>query len=97
MTSGLVDAVQVKTPSGVVAFERAGDVALAPLAALTLEACAEPQEGERAMRRPSVSLTVRVHAAKAGRGLLTVRVLREDGQSREGSGMVGRSIVIEPT
>ncbi|EYF00263.1 hypothetical protein [Chondromyces apiculatus] len=80
-------------------FVTRGNIARAELPAVSLEAGfeipAKLPEGEAPPQQPSLTLVLRVRGKRPGQALLTVRVGPRGGASTAGSGMVGKSFVVE--
>jgi len=78
-------------------FEKIGSSARATLPDVRLPADldVDRRADKKAARPPTTELTVSLLAAKAGSGLLTVRVIPAGRPDRSGSAMVGRTLVVE--
>jgi hypothetical protein len=96
--TGFIEAKEVEALGEKAAFTRKGSIAIAELAAATIEA--DLDIDRRAARgqadgSPAIEAVVSVKAVKAGKGLLTVRAIPKSKLGRTGGAMVGRPIVVE--
>lgn len=98
LEKGFIEPKSVAASGGEGTFERRGNIAVAKVPGVRLQADLEVDRkvDKKAHRPPSLGVTVAVTGVTPGSALFTVRVLAAARNDRSGSAMVGRTLVVAP-